>query len=258
MLARMPRMQKTLCRSLFLFCLSTSVLAEGNWIAGVGAGATFINVDNNHYVSPGGGWPVDRYHNNSVDATGLLALNGGYQWALNSAWLPYYSLAASYTYGFPAKVKGNVEQYSLPEFTNYNYQYKIQTQTFLAQIKADLYQWRGLMPFLLAGAGVSLNNASNYAEQAVPGVTPRINPAFTGQTNTYFSYVFGAGLDYILQKNIWVNLTYQYSNLGKAQTGPGTNASMLTGMNYATDNLKTNVRSNSVLLGVTYLFDPVA
>ncbi len=258
MLARMPRMQKMLYRSLFLFCLSTSVLAQGNWIAGVGAGATFLNVDNNHFVSSGTGWPNDKYHNTSVDATGLLVLNGGYQWARDSAWLPFYSLAVSYTYGFPAKVKGKVSQYSLPEFTNYNYQYKIQTQTFLAQIKVDLYQWRSLMPFLLAGAGVSLNNASNYAEQAVPGVTPRINPGFQGQTSTYFSYVLGAGLDYIVQKNIWVSLTYEYSNLGRAQTGPGENTGILTDTNYAADNLKTNVRSNSVFLSMTYLFDPVA
>jgi opacity protein-like surface antigen len=258
MSARMPRMRKTLCRSLFLFCLSSSVLAQGNWFAGIGAGATFLNVDNNHFISSGEGWPDDKYHNTGVDATGLLVLDGGYQWARNSVWLPFYSLAVSYTYGFPAKVKGKVEQYSLPEFTNYNYQYKIQTQTFLAQIKADLYRWRCLMPFLLAGAGVSLNNASNYAEQPVPGVTPRISPGFKGQTNTYFSYVFGAGLDYIVQKNIWASLTYEYSNLGRAQTGSGVNTVTLTGTNYASDNLKTNVKSNAVFLSVTYLFDPVA
>ena len=252
-------MQKKLYSSLFLFCLSSSVLAHGNWFIGVGAGATFLNVNNNYFVSTGAGWPADQYHNTNVDAAGLLVLDGGYQWARNNTWLPFYSLAVDYTYGFPAKVNGKVVQYSLPEFTNYNYQYKIQTQTFLAQIKADLVEWRHLMPFLLAGAGVSLNNASNYAEQPVAGVTPRVSPGFKGQTNTYFSYVVGAGFDYIAQKNIWVSVTYEYSNLGRAQTGQGVNSSMLTDTNYATNNLKTNkLRSNSVFLSMTYVFDPVA
>lgn len=251
-------MQKTLYRSLLLFCLSNSILAQGNWFASVGAGATFLNVDSNNFISSGEGWPNDQYHNTGVDAAGAFVLDGGYQWSNRNVWLPFYSLAMNYTYASPANVKGNIEQYSLPEFNNYHYQYKIQTQTFLAQFKADIYQWRGFMPFLLAGAGMSLNNASNYSEQAVPGVTPRVSPGFKGQTNSYFSYVFGAGLDYILQKNIWTSLMYEYSNLGMAQTGPGVNTATLTGTNYDTDNLKTKVTSSSIFLSVTYLFDPAA
>lgn len=251
-------MQKMLCRVLFFFCLSGSVFSQGNWFTGIGAGATFLNVDDDHFISSGPGWPNDRYHNTSVDAAALFVLDGGYQWTHNSLWFPFYSLGVSYTYGFPAKVKGEVQQYSLATFNNYNYQYKIQTQTFLAEFKADLYRWRCLMPFLVAGAGVSLNNASNYAERPNPGVTPRINPAFKGQTNTNFSYAVGAGLDFIVQKNIWASLTYKYTNLGEATTGPGVNATTLTGTNYDSDNLKTDLSSNSVFLSVTYLFDPVA
>lgn len=251
-------MQKMLYRSLFLLSLSTSVLAQGNWFASLGAGATFLNVDSNQSISSGPGWPNDIMHNKDVDGAGLFVLNGGYQWAQNTIWLPFYSLGLSYTYAFPAKVNGQVEQYSLPEFTNYNYQYKIQTRTFLAQFKADLYQWHHFMPFLLAGAGVSLNNAGYYTEQPLSGVTPRVSPGFSRQTNTYFSYAFGAGLDYILQKNLWMSLMYQYNNLGQAQTGPGANTTTLTDTNYDTDNLKTHVRSNAVILSVTYLFDPIA
>jgi opacity protein-like surface antigen len=251
-------MKKTLCYSLFLFCLSSSVLAQGHWFAGVGAGATFLNVNHNHFASSGEGWPNDTYHNTGVDVAGLFTLNSGYQWIHQCVWFPFYSLAARYTYALPAKVKGEVEQYSLPEFRNYHYQYKIQTQTFLAQIKADLYRWHSLMPFLLAGAGVSLNNASNYAEQPVPNVTPRVSPGFKGQTTTSFTYVFGAGFDYLAQKNLELSLTYEYSHLGSAQTGPGVNTAMLTGTNYDSDKLKTNLRSHSVLLSMTYLFDAVA
>src|SRR5437773_667050 len=100
MFARMRYMQKMLSRLLFLFFLSNSVFAQGNWFASIGTGASFLNVDDNMYVSSGPGWPNDRMHNSSVDTTGLLLVNGGYQWARDNKWFPFYSLAANYTYGF--------------------------------------------------------------------------------------------------------------------------------------------------------------
>lgn len=238
---------------LSLFCFSAPIFASGNWFAGIGGGATFLNVKRYDYISGGTGWPNDRMHNNNVEPAPLFMVDGGYQWARNNTWFPFYSLALNYTYALASKVSGLVQQYSLPEFTNYEYQYKIKTQTFLAQIKTDLYRWPHLMPFLLAGAGMSLNNASHYTEQARQNVTPRVSPGFRGQTNTAFSYAFGAGLDFIIQKNIWASLMYQYSHLGQAKTGYGVNSSTLTDTNYDTDQLTTPVRSNAVILSVTYL-----
>lgn len=251
-------MQKTLYRACFLLlwlCFSRNVFAEGHWFLGAGVGAAFLNVDSNQFISSGPDWPNDKMHNTDVDAAGLFVLNGGYQWARQALWLPFYSVALNYTYQFPARVNGQVEQYSLPEFTNYDYQYKIKTQTLLAQFKVDLYQWQHLLPFLLAGAGVSFNNAGNYTEQALPNVTPRVSPGFSNRSTTCFSYALGVGFDYILQKNIWASLMYQYNNLGRVQTGTGANTDTLTDTNYSSDSLKTNIRSNTVLLSVTYLFD---
>ncbi len=252
-------MQKTVCRLFLFFCLfSSTANAAGNWFLGAGAGAAFLTVDNHQFISAGPDWPDDTMHNTNVDASGLLALEGGYQWIHNNKWLPFYSLALSYMYGFPARVNGQVEQYSLPEFTNYNYQFKIKTQTLLAEFKADIYQWQRWMPFLLAGAGVSFNNAGNYTEQPLSGVTPRVSPGFSNHTTSWFSYTVGAGLDYIIQKNIWMSLIYQYNNLGQVQTGTGVDATTLTDTNYDTDRLKTHIKSNTVMLSVTYLFDAMA
>lgn len=251
-------MQKILYCFLCLLFLSNTALAQGRWFIGAGGGATFLDVKSNHFISTGPDWPNDKMHNTVVDSAPLFVLNGGYQWIHNSLWFPFYSLALNYMYGFPAKVNGQVEQYSLPEFTNYDYQYRIKTQTFLAQFKADLYQWYRCMPFLLAGAGVSLNTAGSYTEQAHMNVTPRVSPGFSTDTNTYFSYAFGAGFDYVIQKNIWASLMYQYTNLGSVQTGTGANTRNLTDTDYSTDRLNTNLRSNAVILSVTYLFDQMA
>lgn len=247
-------MQRIVFFFLFYFCLINSLQAQGNWFGGGSLGATFPNVSHNDYISPGPGWPNDRYTNHNVGTTASLALQGGYQWAFNHAWLPFFSLGASYNYMAPVKVTGKVDQYSLPEFENYNYQYKIQSQMFLAFTKLDLYRWRNLMPFLLAGAGVSLNNASNYVEQAVPDVTARVSPGFKGSTNTFFSFVLGAGFDFFVQEDLLLSLQYEYAHQGYAQTGPGVDLDLLTDTNYSTDHLKTKLTSNSVLFSLIYLF----
>lgn len=251
-------MLRTVLGFLLFFYVASALATQNHWFVGGGAGAIFPKTGDNNYISSGPGWPNDKYSNGSVNTAALFSVDAGYQWAHANDWLPFYSVAANYIYAFPAKAKGTVDQYSLPQFQNYNYQYKVQSQQFLAVLKADLYRWCQLMPFLSVGAGFSLNNASNYAEQAVPGVTPRVSPGFKGQTNTYFSYMLGAGLDYIVLNNLWISLQYQYSDQGYAQTGAGSKTPMLTDINYDTDHLKNKLTASAVLLNVTYFFDPVA
>lgn len=252
-------MQRFIWSCLLFLSLINLTHAQGNWFIGAGAGATFPRVDNNHYIASGvDGWPHDRYHNNSVDTAALLAVETGYQWIHEESWLPFYQVGLNYTYEVPTKVQGKVEQYGLPEFTNYHYQYKIQSQTLLAIFKVDLYRWCNFMPFLSAGAGIAINNASNYAEKPLLDVLPRVNPGFNGETNTHFSYAFGAGFDYILSQNFWLSLKYEYAYQGHAQTSTGANIPMLTATNYANDRLETKLSSNSVLFSLNYFIDCVA
>src|SRR5579883_559929 len=119
-----------------LYVLVTNAFAHGDWFVNGGAGVTFPRTSDTNYISSGPGWPNDRYSNDGVDSAALLAVSAGYQWMRKDNWLPFYSLAGNYIYAFPAKVKGTVDQYSLPQFENYNYQYKVQTQSFLAVAKA--------------------------------------------------------------------------------------------------------------------------
>lgn len=244
---------KRLFLSSILFCLSNSLWAyfspHGNWYANGNVGVTFSRVDDHNFLNSGPGWPRDLYRNNSIDSVALIGIGGGYTWATSGNWVPFYSLGASYTYVFPANVTGEVLQYSLPQFTNYNYQYKIQRQTFLAVAKADIYCWRRLMPFIILGAGWSINNISNYDENSTPNVTPRVDPSFKGKTNSYLSYTIGAGLDFIVRNDLWMSLEYNYGYFGHARTGPGVN---IPGADYSNTNLKTKLSSNTIMLGVTF------
>lgn len=248
-------MRKVLWSLLFFSCLINSAHAKGNWFIGGNTGASFPIISQNNHLATGAGWPDDQYNNNGVDTAAVLSAEAGYRWARQNVWLPFYSLGVSYSYVFPSTIKGTIDQYSLPQFENYKYSYKVQRQTFLAFFKADLYRWKTLMPYLLAAAGVSVNKADSFKEHAFYGVTPRISPNFGDQSNAYFSYAFGAGFDLILRENLWLNLGYEYGNQGYARTGSGQNYTTLTDTNYSTDNLQTKMASNSVLLSLIYFFD---
>ena len=105
-------------------------------------------------------------------------------------------------------VSGTVEQYTLPDFTNYNFKYDIQLLNILATLKLDLYRWKNLMPYVIGGVGLTNYSTSEYTEQALSGVTPRVSPAYGSNSGNNFSYLLGVGLDYAILENLWINAEY--------------------------------------------------
>ncbi len=243
-------MRKSLLSCLFLTCLHQPLFASNTffipvnphgWFVGANAGATLPQVSTNTYVATIPGWPNDQYHYSHTNAATLLSLLGGYTWSTSHRFLPSYSLGVSYSYVYPSTIGGRIRQFSLPTFENYNFQYQVQRQTILAIFKADIQRWSDTMPFITAGAGLSINKASNYQEQALTGVTPRVSPGFGSQTNTQFSYTVGAGLDYIVKKNVTVSLEYNYGYFGHVQTGYGNG-----------QRLSTALSANTIMVSANY------
>lgn len=219
------------------------------WYAGIGTGFVFSKHSHQHnYVTTDHEWPKDLYHFSTSNDAGLAMVQGGYTWASQCVWFPYYSLGANYTYVFPAELKGSISQFSLPAFTNYHFRYKVQRQTGLITAKADIYRFCQLMPFLLAGAGMSFNRTRQYAEYPIGDITPRQSPGFSGKSNRAFSFVFGAGFDLIASRRLLLTLEYQYGNYGHANSGHGNNV-------YMTERLTTRLTSNTIQLSANYYFD---
>lgn len=225
-------------------------LPQGFFV-GAGAGATFPNIDSNNFLTTSTGWPQDRYHYTQAHSSAILSMLGGYTWATYHDWLPYYSLAINYTYAFPAKISGTIEQYSLPEFENYNFHYHLQRQTFLATFKLNLYRWQNISPFLSTGAGLSANRVSGYDEMALTDVTARDNPAYGTNTTINFSYTLGAGLDFITTKNSIVSLEYNYGYFGQAKTG-----SVLS--DNVHNRLHTKLTASTITLTINYFLNQLA
>jgi hypothetical protein len=231
-------------------------LTPGRFYLSGGAGVTVPMTDNSQYLPTGTGWPNDYYTSHRITNNPAFFLAGGYAIAHAAKWFPYYSAGLRYTYIPSMEVQGHIDQYSLPGFNNYSYNYYIQQQDFVATLKGDLVRWHNVLPYLMVGAGLSVNTTSNYEETATPDVTPRVNPDFARNTNFNFTYVLGGGLDYMLpDHHWWANLEYNYNHVGTIRTGNGANYETATGVNYAGLSLKNTLSASTVLLGLTYYLE---
>jgi len=247
----------------FIFCLTcqsltatASVLPDNTYTRkpyiGAGAGAMLYRVGGNNYLGTGEGWPDDAYINNGASNEPYGFIAAGYSWQREENWFPSYSLGLRYMYASATTMSGYITQYSLPEFQNYNFSYDVQLLSLSAIAKADLYRWHNLMPYILVGAGIANYSTSNYSEQALSNVTPRVSPGFGGNSGNNFTYQFGIGIDYAIQENLLINLEYDYMNYGTVQTGKGVNYATLTGTNYDNESLKNNLTATALFLGLTY------
>lgn len=179
----------------------------------------------------------------------FVGVGGGYRWERDSQWLPAYSLGLRYKHIFLKDFGNTITQYSKPEFTNYNYDWNIYSDVLLASTKLNLFQYSLASPYVGGGLGVAFNRASSYQETALPGITPRVSPAFTNHTSSQFAYNLGAGVDFRLTRQFILSLSYEYQDLGKISSGRGMNT-------WAGQKLNLDsYQSNAALLSFNYLFD---
>lgn len=228
-------------------CLGTKPAPRGAWYAELGVGGGDYKTEEGSV--PQLSFPPDLYLTSAHKSDVFLTAGGGYSWFQNKPWFPILSLGLEYSYFFPFNVNGQIEQFSLPQFTNYDYGYKLRTQQINLIGKAHLYRWEQFLPFVLAGIGNAWNTVSNYGETALPGITPRVSPGFTRATQTNFVYILGIGLDYAFNKNFLLGLSYRYDNFGRAHSGNGEST-------FSQVDLSLQNRSyvNSLLLNLRYNF----
>jgi opacity protein-like surface antigen len=150
-----------------------------------------------------------------------FGLTAGYRWRNENIWIPQYSLGLRYRHLFTNDINGQVIQYSLPEFTNYDYSLNMSSNALLLAGKIDVYKFNNIMPYLGLGLGMAFNHSS-YSEVALPGVTPRISPGFGNQTSSQFTYNLGAGLDVQVTPKLSLSIGYEFEHWGALNTGPGT------------------------------------
>lgn len=224
-----------------------------NWFVATDLGVMHTNIKKVMTVHNGSNYPppldTDEY-SVAQPTPMMLDFMAGHRWQRNQQWLPAYALALRYQHLYSHKANGRITQFSIPEFENYSYSWKLAADTLSLYSKFDLTQYKRVMPYVDAGIGVSLNRSKNYYEVAYHEVMPRISPAYGSGSNTHLTYNLGAGIDVILTPKLLLSLGYDYQQFGGTTSGFG------QGARWSREQLDLgNTSSNMALLGMTYLID---
>lgn len=179
----------------------------------------------------------------------MMILAVGRRWVRDTKWLSSFSMGLSYQNLFATNAGGRVIQYSDPEFTNYNYHLNLSSNILMAFVKANLFSYRFVSPYVNVGVGCAFNRTSNYTETALPNVTPRVSPGFASETLNQFAYQAGVGVDFQLTRQLILSAGYEYLNLGSFSSwtgaGPWYNQTLNLG----------KYRANTAIVSVNYLID---
>jgi opacity protein-like surface antigen len=227
--------------------LSTTWFANGQIGGQKGHLASSTTVNN----SSGAAAPFnqDIYTINNPHMSTMLGIQLGHRWDFATEWITAFSLGAQYQYFFAYHTSGQVMEFSLPEFTNYNYRWQSASNLILGNAKLNLIRYKKFSPYVNGGLGTAYNDNMNYSEIPLGSVTPRTSPDYAGNSGSQFAYILGAGLDYYYNPQLIVSAGYQYSNLGTLFSGYGAQTWSSQRLNFGT------YQSNAFLVGLTYLFD---
>lgn len=116
------------------------------------------------------------------------------------------------------RMSGIVQEFSLPDFDNFNYQYDVHSMTAMATLKMSLLAYDKWRPYLDGGIGIASNKAYHYQE------TPRIEGAvpmspYSDHRSYNLAYSLGMGLMYHINSDLSIGPGYQFAHLGSAKLG---------------------------------------
>lgn len=233
--------QKTVCCVSSTKPLPAWYLDMGlGWIMNQRLGANYLN---NLELPP------DTLTAPKANRSPMALLSGGYIWSRQTNWVPLASLGLGYSYAYPAKVKGIVQDYSEQEEANSSYQYKIEHHRISLLGKVALVRWENWLPYVAAGLGAAWNRVSDYSEQAISErISEHTNPGFPNKTTVDFSYSLGAGFDYVITEYLWAGFGYRFDRFGKIETGD----SLLP--NAYREHINDSLRAHSFTVSLRYLF----
>jgi opacity protein-like surface antigen len=132
-------------------------------------------------------------------------------------------------YGAPEKYQGTV-------ITSGDVTAKIQTNSALLNIYADLGTWYRLTPYIGAGIGAARVTVSDFDSAVTP---PFSNASPHAQWNLAWAAM--AGTAFAISRNLQIDLGYRYLNFGNVQTSDGPGGHM-TFKNVAAQEVRIGLR----------------
>lgn len=182
--------------------------------------------------------------NNSTKGVALVELFIGLEKFLN--YCVQNQMGISFAGASKATLSGNIWDDANSEFNNFTYNYKvghayIGLKDKILWVNKDNF----VFPWISGSIGVGFNQASQFNN--TPTIFPAIvNPDFTSNNTTAFSFTLGVGVQKAITRCWQVGLGYEFSDWGKSQLGRAPGQTLNSGIP------QNNLYTNGLLLNITY------
>ncbi len=234
----------TLISPAFSGTLGPSPLSTDDWVIRISGGSAWTSPgkEQTFYLLPGFRNTYTANKSTTAVADGALFL--GQQKTLDQGLQG--QIGVTFAMAGNARLQGDIWDDAEPLFNNHTYQYKIQ-HTHLAVEGGLLFeQDNGLIPWLSASIGVGFNRSYAFSNQiTIPEA--RVEPNFTSNTVTAFTYTVGIGIQKAIKKQVQFGVGYLFSDWGKSSLDRATGQTLNSGLSLS------HLYTNGVLFNLTYL-----
>ena len=237
-----------------------------SWFVGVGAGfEQLFFQDRTDYLVTAPLPPVlaDQFTLNNLTGTnGMFSVFVGRQWRpVTNGRINLFLEYDDFTLFSPDGTRF-ASGYSDPTNALYSpsyYSFSVQHQALLFGTKVDIAEWHQLMPYVEAGIGVSRNTFSNFNNDTVNVPNQEGNQtgamnAFPNYVNYALAYIFGVGVDVLMQHNWQLSLGYRFGDWGNVQSGNVTSVPAPPGGTLSPICLSNALYSNQAMVRMSYSF----
>lgn len=124
-------------------------------------------------------------------------------------------------YQTSASVTGDVLQYELPQFNNYDFDAPVTSNRLMFDFKPSLFTWKNMTPYPILGVGVTWNSISYHEEPKESDINPTSRLILSKHTIAQFAWEAGVGFNVVLSDYLSISAEYIYAFLGKGSPADG-------------------------------------
>ncbi len=156
---------------------------------------------------------------------------------------------------------GYKNQYSVENRTSKGARYTDTQTTVVRSLSSmlsfyyDIVEINKVTPYVMLGAGAARNTANSHSDFKYADKRPPVSLSFSDGTHINFAWKVGAGAAYSFNKNVNIDLHYQYVDLGNFRTGNIATVHLRkSGRKAVVPNLEGSLKSHEFLCGLVYKF----
>lgn len=114
-----------------------------------------------------------------------------------------------------ASVTGDVLQYELPQFNNYDFDAPVTSTRLMLDFKPSLFTWKNITPYPILGVGVTWNSISYHEKAEESDIDSMSRLILSKHTIAQFAWEMGVGFNVVLSDRLSISAEYIYAFLGK-------------------------------------------